>query len=88
MRKKLYPYTIAFIQKVLKKKFPKIKPKEDLKNPPANLLWMMKKIEKFTDTKKAARWIGWVTAHAEILGLLTNAKTRELIRKDRDAGFE
>ncbi|MGC9602582.1 MAG: hypothetical protein ABSE76_02475 [Minisyncoccia bacterium] len=37
---------------------------------------------------QAARWIGWIFAHAELNGLLSNSETRTLIRTDREKGFD
>lgn len=84
---KYYPYTIKFIEGKLKNKFPKVKPKEDLNNIPANLLWMMKKMQSFNDPLKAGRWIGWIVAHAEMLGIMNNRQSRKLINKDLKDGF-
>ena len=32
--------------------------------------------------------LGWVLAHAELRGLLTNARSRDLVRADKKLGFE
>ena len=82
MKYKYYPNATKFITKGLKNKFPKVKSKEDLGNIPAHLLWMMGKMQTFNDSGKAARWFGWILAHAEILGIMDNEKSRELVRKD------
>lgn len=82
MKYKYYPNTIKFITEKLKKKFPKVRAKEDLENIPANLFWMMEKMQRFDDSEKAARWIGWILAHAEILGIMDNKMSRKLIKKD------
>lgn len=84
---KYYPNLIKYIKTELKNKFPKIKPKEDLENMPANLLWMMDKMQTFDDVAKRGRWIGWVMANAEMLGVLTNKQSRKLSKKDSDSGF-
>lgn len=84
---KYYSNTIKFITEELKKRFPNEKPKEDLDNIPANLLWMMKKLQSFNDPLKAGRWIGWIVAHAEMLGIMNNEQSRKLIKKDLEDGF-
>jgi len=87
MKYKYYPNTINFITEKLKEKFPNTKSGENLKNIPAHLFWMMEKMQTFDDSAKAGRWIGWIMAHAEILGIMDNAKSRELTRKDLQEGF-
>jgi len=79
---KYYPNTINFITEKLKEKFPNTKPEENLKNISAHLFWMMEKMQTFEDSAKVGRWIGWIMAHAEILGIMDNEKSRELVRKD------
>jgi len=53
-----------------------------------HILWMLDEIEKTQDSKKAARWIGYVLDRMEILGFLTNKESREMIRIDKNAGRE
>ncbi|MDP3052511.1 MAG: hypothetical protein Q8N22_00980 [bacterium] len=84
---KYYPNVIGFISKRLREKFPKVKPRKNLKNTPAYLLWMMQEMQKFDDSVKAGRWIGWIMAHAEMLGIMTNEKSRKLARMDCRQGF-
>ncbi|MDD5547506.1 MAG: hypothetical protein PHN74_01205 [Candidatus Pacebacteria bacterium] len=86
-RIKYYPNVIGFISVRLKKKFPKAKPNESQENMPAYLLWMMKEMQKFDDSVKAGRWIGWIMAHAEVLGIMTNKQSRRLARMDCKRGF-
>ena len=87
MKYKYYPNTIEFITERLRKKFPKIKPKEGLENMPNHLFWMMRKMQSFDDSAKTGRWIGWIIAHAEILGVITNKQSRKLTKKDSQKGF-
>ena len=87
MDHKYYPNTIKYISEKLREKFPDVKPKENLENIPAHLFWMMEKMQTFDDSAKAGRWIGWIMAHAEILGIMDNEKSRELIKKDLLDGF-
>ena len=84
---KYYPNVIEFISVRLEKRFPKIKPRKNQKNIPAYLLWMMQEMQKFDDSVKAARWIGWIMAHAEILGIMTNKQSRRLAKMDCRQGF-
>jgi hypothetical protein len=61
--------------------------------PLSYLLWMCNEVEK-VDTvsddqaEKAARWIGWMIAHAELNGLWNNERSRELVRSDRRLGLD
>ena len=82
MEYKYYHNTNTFIKKVIDENFPNTIPREDLDDRPANLLWMIQKMQTFDDYRKASRWIGWMLAHAEILGLMTNKESRDLIRSD------
>lgn len=84
---KYYPNIIEFISARLEKKFPKVKPRKNQKNIPAYLLWMMQEMQKFDDSVKAGRWIGWIMAHAEILGIMTNKQSRRLAKMDCRQGF-
>ena len=61
--------------------------------PFAYLLWMCDEIEKMDITSidqaiKAGRWIGWISAHVESKGLWKNDKTRDLVREDKENGFD
>lgn len=51
-----------------------------------HLLWMCLEVETMTNVGKAGRWIGWMLAWAENLGLWTNERSRQLIRIDVEAG--
>lgn len=82
MEYKYYHNTNTFIKEVIIDKFPDTIPKEDLDNPPANLLWMIEQMQTFDNYGKASRWIGWILRDVEILGLITNEQSRNLIRSD------
>lgn len=82
MKYRYYPSLIKYIVGGVNEKYPEVVAKEDLKDIPAHILWMMDKMQEFDDKEKAARWIGWIMAHAEILGILDNEKSRELVRVD------
>ncbi len=82
MEYKHYRHTAAFISARIAEKFPKAIPKEDLEYIPGHLLWMISEMQEFDDQFKAARWIGWILAHAEMLDLMTNSISRQLIRQD------
>lgn len=77
-----YPHTTAFISAKIAEKFPEAISKENLEYIPGHLLWMLNEMQGFDDKSKASRWIGWILAHAEILGLMTNSISRQLIRQD------
>ncbi len=87
MKYKYYPSVIKFIRKGIKNKFPEIKPKRDQRNIPRHLWWMMDEMQKFDSPAKRGRWIGWIMAHAEILGIMTNEQSRQLAKKDSHSGF-
>ena len=53
-----------------------------------HLLWMLDELEKTSDAKKAARWIGYIVDRMEILGFMTNKESRGMINLDKDAGRE
>jgi hypothetical protein len=60
---------------------------------PAYLLWMCDEVLKMDSTSideavKAGRWMGWVFAHVEILGIWTNTETRNHVREDRRLGLD
>lgn len=48
------------------------------------LLWMLDKIEKMEPAEKgkAGRWLGWCAGYMEVMGFLTNAQTRDIVRVD------
>lgn len=77
-----YKNSVDFIRKQISKKFPAAAAKMDQDDMPSYLLWMMEEMQKFDDSLKAARWIGWIFAHAEMLGLLSNTQSRNLSRND------
>jgi hypothetical protein len=87
MRNKYYPNLIQHIKPRLKKKFPAAKPERNRKNIPGHLLWMMAEMQTFTDSAKAGRWIGWIIAQAEILGVITEKQSRRLAKKDSHQGY-
>ncbi len=51
------------------------------------LLWMLDKLQTFEpdDVAKRGRWIGYIQARTEVMGLLLNEKNRELTRLDVEA---
>lgn len=60
---------------------------------PSHLLWMLDRIGSMDrtdprDAAKAGRWLGWVLAEVEILGLWENARSRDLVREDVRAGAD
>lgn len=60
---------------------------------PSYLLWMCDEVSRMDTTSldeavKAARWMGWVFAHAELIGIWTNTDTRNHVRKDREQAFD
>lgn len=57
-------------------------PTENINEMPGYLIWMINQMQTFTDALKAARWIGWILAHAELQGFMDNETSRNLIRSD------
>lgn len=47
-------------------------------------LWMLDEIEKMQNIRKADRWMGWCLRNMELMGMLTNGESRELVRVDKD----
>ena len=47
------------------------------------LLWMLQEVETYNHEEydKARSWVGWVQAHMEVMGLLTNRQSREIVRR-------
>lgn len=80
---KYYPNTIDFLAKKIKEKFSEAGIKEGQNDIPSHLLWMMRKMQSFDDSAKRGRWIGWILAHAEMLGIMTNKQSRKLAKRIR-----
>ncbi len=87
MKYRYYPNVIKFIIERLRRKFPNAKLKEGLEDMPSHLFWMTKEMQSFDDSAKVGRWIGWIVAHAEMLGIMTNKQSRKLAKKDSHEGF-
>lgn len=77
-----YPNTCAAIANGILSRCPEEVTTQDITKKPGYLLWMMQEIQTFTDSEKAARWIGWIIAHAELLGIMDNNESRRLVRMD------
>ncbi len=93
-----YPVTIAAIRGAIKQEAPTTvsqctKLAKKTIAPLSYLLWMCDEVERMDYSSpdaafKAARWIGWVLAHAELRGLLDNNRSRDLVREDKQKGFD
>jgi len=87
-----YQLTIDRIRKAVELRrpgtVPAFKELKDHEQPSlAYLLWMCGEVEKMNinswdEALKAGRWMGWVFAHIEFLGIWTNKDTREAVRED------
>lgn len=87
-----YNVTIAAIRETIERTFPGTKAifwdvSDNEVIMPSYLLWMCEQIEGMDPTSmeeavKAARWIGWVLAHVELLGIWNNKKSRQVVRED------
>lgn len=88
-----YPGMIEKIRVKIEEKFSGIEPKCDPERNPKNiphLLWMLSQIEEFGKNKsaKAGRWMGWIMCALEIIGVITNEESRNMIRDDVERGYE
>lgn len=88
-----YSHTTEALLTEIKNRFPDATPQEALNEESIEnyLMWMtieIQRIPKDIDgALKAARWLGWILRAAETdLKLWDNARSRELVRKDREAG--
>ncbi len=79
-----YPNSINFIKEKIKEKFPQAERGEE--NLASHVLWMAEEMQTFSDSAKSGRWMGWIFARAEIIGLLTNEESRMLTKKDSEEG--
>lgn len=88
MRYKYYPNLIGFIKPRLKKKFPEAKPERNQGNIHGHLLWMMDEMQAFdpSSVAKRGRWIGWIIAHVEMLGIIESVQSRKLAEEDSHSG--
>jgi len=90
-----YAGTIEALRTAIERKFPGTKPGFQELGPddvvlPGYLLWMCEEVatmdtSSLDEALKAARWMGWVFAHAESMHIWTNARTRDFVRADRRA---
>lgn len=93
-----YSKTIAAVRAALGEKYPAARAEyasiaPGAVAPPSYLLWMCEEIlmmdaSSVDESAKAGRWIGWVAAHVELLGIWDNDRTRDLIREDRRNGYD
>ena len=81
-----YPNSINFIKKRVREKFPDANPKQGQEDIISHLLWMFEEMQKLNDSAHAGRWMGWIFARAESIGLLTNEESRMLAKKDSEEG--
>lgn len=81
-----YQNSINFIKKRVREKFPDANPKQGQEDIISHLFWMIEEMRSFEDSAKAGRWIGWIFARAENIGLLTNEESRTLAKKDSEEG--
>jgi len=79
---KYYPNVCNAVSSGILQTNPNATETENMTNKPGYLLWMIKEMQSFTDNEKAARWIGWIIAHAEMLGIMDNTESRRLVRMD------
>lgn len=95
-----YQNSLRKIVSVIKQRKPDLKPVEHItmnfQTPDeelAHVLWMAEEFPKrfdnsIKDAVKAARWIGWMFKSLENLGYLTNFDSRDMARKDKEAGLD
>jgi len=73
---------------MIREEYPDSSPRKDIDDVPSYCLWMLNQLKEFNDSKKAARWLGWVLGRLESIGLLDNEKSCEIVREDVEKGFE
>jgi len=78
----IYSFSVKKLKEIIKENFKETEAKEGLEDLPSHLLWMLEQIEVMPDLLKASRWIGYVLARLEAMGIVTNKQSRNLIRKD------
>lgn len=83
-----YPITFAHVRKRIEDVFPPeyLVPQERSTIGTQHVMWMITQVEQMERTienaTKAARWLGWILAKAEEVGLWNNDTSRELVRRD------
>ncbi len=83
-----YPNSRDKLKEIIKEEYPNSYPKKDIDDVPSYCLWMLDELGEFDDSKKAARWLGWVLGRLESIELLDNERSREIVRKDVEKGFD
>ena len=87
-----YPNLTKGLKEIIRKSFPDAEPKyKNVDNLETNfelvcyLLWMLDELQKFDDSARRGRWMGYVQAMMETEGLMLNADNRKLTRLDIDS---
>lgn len=90
-----YPHLTAGLKEIIRKEFPYARPVfTDVDFIPNGfrmacyLLWMLDQLQTFAPDEVAqrGRCMGYISDRMEVMGLLTNKRTRELTRLDVEAG--
>jgi len=78
-----YPHSIKTIRDKIGK-FKNETSKPELQKDIDHILWMLGQIEnmKIDQSAKAGRWIGWIQANLEFIGIIRNQESREMIKID------
>lgn len=93
-----YAGSLSAVRTEIERRYPGTKPElmelsEGEPVHPAYLLWMCEQVQNMDTSSieaalKAARWIGWIFAHVEMLGLWNNTHTRDITREDVQQGLD
>ncbi len=84
----LYPHSRDKLKEIIKEEYPDSSPEKDIDDVPSYCLWMLDELSEFDDSKKAARWLGWILGRLESIGLLDNEESRRIVRKDVEKGLD
>lgn len=78
-----YPHSIKIIQDKIGNLQKETMGSEQQKDVP-HILWMLGEIRKMNSDQsaKAGRWIGWILRDLEVLKIITNEESRDMIRID------
>jgi len=93
-----YPVTLDNLKRVIYDVFLDVHPEfselhEQKVASPSYLLWMIQEVQdmdisSIDSALKAARWIGWIIAHTEMLVGFSNTESRDWVREDKTNGFD
>ncbi|MCR4330750.1 MAG: hypothetical protein NUV49_02630 [Patescibacteria group bacterium] len=87
---KYYPRTVKLLTALIKEKFGPQIPERNKSNMPAHLIWMMREMQNFPDTRdgsaKSGRWIGWILREMENQGIIGESRSLDELKSDVENG--